>query len=131
MAICDNWKRITSIVHGVTTLAQPTGGSIRATVDWIENNPDVVVTPTCIAVDKFRCEADAEFQGIATPISIGTSGTLTYTCQNFAGASTGNIALSTMLASAPSWDFNSAPFKQKQEFKYQGSSQAPWTVTPV
>jgi len=94
----------------------------------VENRPGVTVTPDCVAIEKYDCTARVKFQGHATPIVRGTSDTLTYTLEQF-DAGTGTIAVATMLAGAVSWDFDSQPHTQSQEFKYKGTTMTPFTVS--
>lgn len=128
MAICDNAKRISDISHGLTSLAQPVGGGVTETVDWIENRPGTSTAPECAAIDRYDCTARAVFQGLVTPIARGTSATLTYSLEEFDGG-TATVAVANMLAGASSFDFDTPPYRQTQEFKYKGSSLAPITVT--
>lgn len=112
----------------MTTMAQPTGGSVTEEIEWIINRPGVSVAPECAAIEKYNLTARAKFQGMITPGTRGATGTLTYTLEQFDGGS-GTVVLTTMLISAASWDFDTSPYSQMQDFQYQGSSLAPITVS--
>lgn len=129
MASCDNADKLISIVHsGVGTMAQPVGGSIDEEVTWSDNRTGNDVAPTCTKMDTYNCNAEARWQGLATPGAKGTNATLTYTVEEF-DLGNGTIAVANMLNGAIGFDFNSRPFSQKCNFKYGGSSTQPITVS--
>lgn len=129
MAICDNARRIISIKHGAVSLDQPTGGSIAETVEFEINRPDVVVTPSCVAINLYNLTAKGKFQGLATPIVRGTIDTLEYKLLQF-DAGTTTITMLTMVMGAASFDFDTAPYSETYEFQYQGTTMTNITVTP-
>ena len=129
MACTDHGKKITSITHGATTLADPIGGRFNETVPFIEDRPSTRKAP-CLSMDTYGLVASATFRGLVTPITRGTKATLTYTLQQMDEGSM-TIALVNMVMGPASGQMDSAPHDMTYEFTYDSGDSdviAPLTV---
>ena len=129
--ISQNTYRIVSVTHSSTTITQPVGGSIVERCEWLDNRPDIVVAPGATALNLYDLTASVRYEGLVTPGSIGTKATLTFTLEQFSGATTATVAVLNMLLGASHYDFDSQPHTETTEFKYTGSTLSPITVTLV
>jgi hypothetical protein len=131
MPCSTNVYRIAAISHGGTNFNEPTGGSATEVVEYLKNRPGTRKSP-CIAINAYDLEAEAEWQGMITPVARGDKDVLTYTLENFLNMDVGTVACANMRAGAASFDFNTAPYKQRQKFEYDAGDaedMAPITVS--
>ena len=120
MACSDNAVKITSISHGATSLAEPVGGSITEEVSTIANRPSTRKAP-CLSIDTYGVRASARFQGLTTPIAVGTKATLTYVLEQQDGGST-SVAVANMVKTGGGFDIDSVPKAQTYEFEYDSGN---------
>lgn len=128
--INQNTKRMVSIFHGTTELADPIGASWSSPVEWKKNKPATTIANEAICIDDVDLTAQAKFQGLATPITQGTQDDLTLTMEQFDG-NDAEVLLPDMLAGSSAGDMMGAIHYQTQDFKYQGTDLTPQVVTLV
>lgn len=129
----QNSYKIVSVTHGANTYYQPVGGSLQESVDWSENRPDVSVSASAVAANTYDLTGRVRFEGMQTPVAIGTKAALTFTLLEYAGTNATVVIASSasqgMLAGPSGYEFDSAPYTQTTDFKYQGTTTAPIVVT--
>lgn len=130
MACDTDLKRIVSIAHGATTLANPTGGGYDESVSFGESRPSTRKSP-CLWIDTYVCRAMAKFQSLVTPITRGTKASLVYTLQQIGEAANTTVTIINMRMGQSSMDYNTAPYTETYEFIHDAANSedlAPITV---
>lgn len=127
MAACF-YHRLISVTHGGTTITKPVRASINGNTEWATSDGAGAVTDECLGARKVTHEAEVICEDPITPITHGTSATLTINIEADDGTS-GSVSCPTMLAGATGFSAGGGNAQQRHTFRYKGASLNPLTVS--
>lgn len=121
MACGDVGKRLVSIAHGAVSFGSPIGGGLQETIGYIMNRAGTRKS-ACVSMDEYDLEGRAKFRELRTPIVRGTQDALVYTIQKLDESGNVTVTAANMIAGANGMQFDSAPFDQEANFKYNAGN---------